>query len=117
MEIEMEKQVLKPVNSGVLLHIYDENPYKAVLTTASGLIVGQESTKQFKSKETGEMEENRQVIACAKVIAIGPECKNVQVGEDVFVVKTFCNPIPYQKKGYYILAEQNIMCRVTDDSE
>lgn len=103
---------LIPVNSGVLLKFYEDNPYKSIEKTSSGLIVGVESTQKYKSNETGEMEENTQVIICAKVIAVGPECKNVKVGEDVYVIKHFCNPIPFRKLGYYMLAEQNIMCRV-----
>ena len=61
---------------------------------------------------TGEMENNEEVIACAKVIAVGPKCENVQVGEDVFVVKYICNPVPFRKKGYYMVSESNILRRI-----
>jgi hypothetical protein len=41
-----------PVNTGVLLQFYDENPYRMIETTETGLIVGIESTKRYKSNET-----------------------------------------------------------------
>lgn len=101
-----------PCNLSVLVKFYDENPYRMVEKTSTGLYVGIESTKNFKSNETGEMERNEEVIACAKVIAVGPKCENVKVGEDVFVVKYICNPVPFRKMGYYMISESNIMCRI-----
>lgn len=101
---------LNPINTNVIVKFYDENPYRAVEKTASGLIVGLESTKKYKSNETGEMETNDEVVACAKVIAVGPECKQVRVGDDVFVTKIHCTPVPFRKKGYYMRTEQNVMC-------
>lgn len=101
-----------PCNLSVLVKFYEDNPYRTVETTSSGLIIGIESTKKYKSNETGEMENNEEVIVCAKVIAVGPKCENVQVGEDVFVVKYICNPVPFRKKGYYMVSESNILCRI-----
>jgi hypothetical protein len=71
-----------------------------------------QSTQRYKSNETGEMEENDEFVACAKVIAVGPKCENVKVGEDVFVIKHIANPVPIRKLGYYVISEPNILCRV-----
>ena len=84
-DVNTEEVNIIPVNTGVLLHFYDENPYRKIETTNSGLIIGIESTKTYKSDETGELETNDEAICCAKVIAVGPECKNVKVGEDVYI--------------------------------
>ena len=59
------------------------------------------------------MEENDEFVACAKVIAIGPKCENVKVGEDVFVIKHIATPCPFRKMGYYVISEANITCRVS----
>lgn len=101
-----------PCNLSVLVKFYEDNPYRTVEKTSSGLIVGIESTKKYKSNETGEMENNEEIIACAKVISVGPKCENVQVGDDVFVVKYICNPVPFRKMGYYMVSESNILCRI-----
>ena len=110
--INTEDVDIVPCNLSVLVKFYDENPYRKVEKTSTGLYVGIESTKKYKSNETGEMETNEEVIACAKVIAVGPKCENVKVGEDVFVVKHICNPVPFRKMGYYMVSESNIMCRI-----
>lgn len=103
-----------PCNLGVLIEFYSENPYRRIEQTKSGLFVGVESTKMYKSNETGEYEYNDEVVSCAKVIAVGPKCENVHVGEDIYVIRHVCNPIPFRKKGYYLINEANILCRVIE---
>lgn len=100
-----------PCNSNVIIQIYNDNPYRKIETTEAGLLLGTES-KTHKSKETGEQETNMPIIVCAKVIAIGPDCKNVKVGEDVFVSTFTIVPVPYMNTGYRAVTEQNIICRM-----
>lgn len=110
--INTEDVSIVPCNMGVLIKFYEDNPYRVLSTTKSGLIVGMQSTQRYKSNETGEMEENDEFVACAKVIAVGPKCENVKVGEDVFVIKHIANPVPIRKQSLYIISESNILCRV-----
>jgi len=102
---------LIPCNTGVILKFYEENPYARV-QTSGGILIGDEGNRRQLSNSTGEMEEDIQMVACAKVIAVGPKCENVKVGEDVFCYKGIAQPIPFFKQGYYNISEQNIMCRV-----
>ena len=104
-----------PCNTNVVLEFYEENPYRLVEISDNGLILGIESTKRYKSNETGEMEDSEEYIACAKVIAVGPACRNVKVGEDVFAVKHIANPLPFRKKGYRVINEENIICRLIEN--
>ena len=92
-----------PCNTGVLLQPYNDNPYKKIEKTKSGLIIGIESTQKYKSNDTGEIEENDEFVACAKVIA---------VGQDVFFIKHIAIPVPYRKMNYWTISEQNILCRI-----
>lgn len=110
--INTEDVDIIPCSMNVLVKFYEDNPYRSVETTSNGLIMGIESTKKYKSNETGEMETNEEVISCAKVIAVGPRCENVKVGEDVFIVRYIANPVPFRKKGYYMVSENNVMCRM-----
>lgn len=103
-----------PCNTGVLIQFYDQNPYRAIEKTKGGLIVGMESTKMYKSNETGEMEFNDEVVSCAKVLAVGPKCQNVEEGEDVYLIRHVATPIPYRKMGLYVISEQNIICRIKE---
>ena len=112
LDIITEDVDIIPCNTGVLIKFYDKNPYRAVEKTQSGLIVGMESTKMYKSNETGEMEFNDEVVSCAKVIAVGSKCQNVEAGDDVYVIRHVANPLPFRKMQYYVINEQNIMVRI-----
>lgn len=112
LDIKTDDVDIIPCNTGVLIKFYDKNPYRAIEKTQSGLIVGMESTKMYKSNETGEMEFNDEVVSCAKVIAVGPKCQNVEEGDDVYVVRHIATPLPYKKAGLFVISEQNIICRI-----
>lgn len=101
-----------PINNNVLIEPYIRNPYRNIETTASGLIVGIESSKTYKSNETGEIEQNTEVIKCGKVLAVGPLCKNVEVGDDVFYTTYSEGKVPFRKRGWIIASEGLLMCRI-----
>lgn len=88
-----------PINNNVLIEPYIRNPYRNIETTASGLIVGIESSKTYKSNETGEIQQNTEVIKCGRVLAVGPLCKNVEVGDDVFYTTYSEGKVPFRKRG------------------
>ena len=101
-----------PCNTGVLIKFYEDNPYRSIERTESGLIFGIQSSQKVVSEDSGEVEENDEYVACAKVIAVGPKCQNVRPGEDVYVIKHIAHPVPFRKMGYYEISEQNISCRL-----
>ena len=103
---------LVPVNANVIVKPYLQNPYRNIETTESGLIVGVESSKTYKSNETGEIERNNEVIKCGSVIAVGPACKNVEVGDDVFYTTYSEVKLPFRKKGYVVMSETLLICKV-----
>lgn len=110
--VDMSEVDIIPVNNNVLIQPYIQNPYRYIETTASGLIVGVESSKTYKSNETGEIEQNNEVVKCGKVIAVGPACKNVNVGDDVYYTTYSEAKLPFRKKGYVIVGEGLLICRI-----
>lgn len=111
-DVCMDDVQIIPTNANVLIQPYIRNPYRYIETTESGLIVGIESSKTYKSNETGEVEMNQEVVKCGKVIAVGPSCKNVNVGDDVFYTTYSQAVVPFRKKGYVIVGENLLMCRI-----
>lgn len=108
-----EKDVtIEPCYTNVIISFYDDNPYKGICVLDSGLILGADSNKKYKSNETGEMEDSEEYIACGKVIAVGPDCKYVKPGEDVYAVKHIATPLPFKNLGYRVINEQHIICRI-----
>ena len=115
--VDMSEVDIIPVNNNVLIQPYIQNPYRYIETTASGLIVGVESSKTYKSNETGEIEQNNEVVKCGKVIAVGPACKNVNVGDDVYYTTYSEAKLPFRKKGYVIVGEGLLICRIVKKNE
>lgn len=101
-----------PCNATVIIKPYEVNPYRKIDTTASGLIVGIESDKTYKSNETGEITQNEQVIRVGTVIAKGPKADNVEIGDDVFFTTYSMTPLPFRKLGYVCVSETLLICRV-----
>jgi co-chaperonin GroES (HSP10) len=106
-----------PCNANVVIKPYNTNPYRNIETTASGIVVGVESSKTYKSNETGEIEQNKDVIKAGKVLFVGPACKNVKVGEDVYYTTFSETPLPFRKKGYVVVGENLIICRIVKKGE
>lgn len=115
--VDMSEVDIIPVNNNVLIKPYVQNPYRYIETTASGLIVGVESSKTYKSNETGEIEQNNEVIKCGKVLAVGPACKNVNVGDDVYYTTYSEAKLPFRKKGYVIVGEGLLICRIVKKND
>ena len=111
-DVCMDEVDIIPTNTNILIQPYIKNPYRYIETTASGLIVGVESSKTYKSNETGEIEQNAEVVKCGKVLAVGPACKNVEVGDDVYYTTYSEAKLPFRKKGYVIVSEGLLICRI-----
>ena len=101
---------IKPINMNVIIKPYEVNPYRKIDKTASGLIIGIESDKTYKSNETGEIEQNDTVIRCGSVVYAGPKCENVEVGDDVFYTTYSMTPIPFRKEGLVVVSEGLLIC-------
>lgn len=46
----------------------------------------------FNNPDSGELDTLQELVACAKVIEIGPECKYVKPGDDVYYDPRTCYP-------------------------
>ena len=103
-----------PTGNRVIVKPYERNPYRVPLReTASGLILGDmETFAMHKSQEAGEMEASERGIWCCEVIAVGDECKYVNVGDDVYINYPMSTPIPVGEYKYRSINETNIICSI-----
>ena len=53
-------------------------------------------------------------IGCAKVIEVGPACKYVKNGDDVFYDTRVIKPVPFMNCGYYLTNEQNLISIINE---
>ena len=80
---------LKVINNNILVKPYAENPFQRIKQTASGFIYDLEGyTPTYTSNETGETEEEENIITVADVIEIGPKTEYIRPGDTVFYMGT-----------------------------
>ena len=99
----------------LLIKPFDTNPFQEVkieggiITDLGGM------TPEYKSNETGEIEQERQFIKVGTVIETGYECKFVKPGDVVFYTIASENAIPFFRQGFVTVAENRIMAIVNEN--
>lgn len=108
---DWESMDLIPCNANVILLPYEEHPYGQKITvSASGLITGGiNDPSLMKNPNSGEQESMKKGIWCCKVVAKGPKCENVEVGDDVYCRFDIAAPIPFGGQGLFAMSEQNLI--------
>lgn len=106
---DWKEKMLVPCNANIILLPYDEHPYtpKIEISTSGLLTGGVSDISLMKNPDTGEKESMKKGIWCCKVIAVGPKCENVVVGDDVYCRFDIAVPIAFGGLGYYSISEQN----------
>lgn len=116
LELEKQKQAeldaklatleLMPMGNKIILLPYPRNPYRKVMQ--GSIIV--DYNGEFDNPDSGEKDKLDELVACAKVIEIGPDVKYVKVDDDVFYDPRSCYPIPFLSLGYRSTSEPQILC-------
>jgi hypothetical protein len=107
---DLEKLEIKVIGIGLLIKPFEENPFQTIRRTSKGLITDVGGLKPiYKSRETGDWEEEEQFIHVGTVIDNGPACKWVREGDIVMWRKVSETPVPFYKQGLVLVAEQSIM--------
>ena len=113
---ELEKKLpnleLMPVGYNIIILPYPHNPYKKIITQGGIIVDGYEG--QFKNPDSGENDHLKLGIGTAKVIEVGPLCKYVNKGDDIFYDTRVVKPIPFLDLGYQLSTEQNIIAIINE---
>ena len=111
-EIEEKLQTLEllPMNNKIIILPYPENPYKKVIE--GNIIV--EYDGSFMNPDSGQRDKMQTLVGCAKVIEVGPECKYLNVGDDVYYDTRTVYPVPFMSLGYVLCSETQILCNMNE---
>ena len=103
---KLETLEMLPMMNKIILQPYPVNPYRKVVE--GSLIV--DYTGAFKNPDTGEDDKLQELVGCAKVIEVGPECKYLKPGDDVYYDTRTVYPVPFMSMGYRLTSEPQILC-------
>ena len=109
---DLNQLEIRPLYEGVLIKPLAQNPLKKkkkvgnIIMDTGGLI------PEYKSKETGEWEEEESFIHYGVVQEVGPTCKYLKEGDVVMWRKPSETPVPFYKQGLVLVNERSIMITV-----
>ena len=112
-ELNAKLQTLEilPMMNKVILLPYPTNPYKKVLN--GSIIV--DYNGEFDNPDSGEKDKLQELVACAKVIEVGPECKYLKAGDDIYYDPRTCYPVPFMSLGYRLTSEHQVLCVLNEN--
>lgn len=113
---EMTGLEIIPNLSYVLIKPFEQNPFQQIKVTKSGIITDLGGlAPQYKSNETGEIEEEQQFIKVGSVVEVGFDCRFIKPGDIVFYSIVTETPVPFYKQGFITVAENRIIAVVNDN--
>lgn len=105
------KREIKPLYDNVLVLPYAENPYANLKTESGFMLVDGE----FESQDSGEKEKLDLFVGCGSVIEVGPTCKYLKVGDDIFFDTRSMRPVPFMRQGFLQGSERNVIAMMNDN--
>lgn len=101
-----ERLELIPLGNKVILSPYPRNPYRQIMSEG-GIIT--DYNGEFFNPDSGETDKAPELVGCAKIVEVGPECKYVKPGDDVYYSPNTCYPLPFMSMGYRITSEPQLL--------
>lgn len=109
---------IKPLGNYVLISPFKVNPFQKIERSASGLIIDTGGYVPLaKSNDSGEFEEEEQVIKQGTVIEVGPDVKWLKKDDIIMWVKASEIPVPFYRLGFVTVSESRAIVVINDDLE
>lgn len=108
---KLDKLEMLPLGNKVIILPYPVNPYKKLIE--GSIII--DYSGQFQNPDSGEKDKLQELVACAQVIEVGPDCRHLQVGDDVYYLPNTAYPLPFMSLGYKLTSEPQILCTLNEN--
>ena len=112
---DMNGLEIMPLFGYVLIQPFEKNPFQQIKVSDSGIITDLGGmTPQYKSNETGQIEEENQFIKVGTVIETGHKCEFLKTGDIVFYTIASECMVPFFRQGFVVVNENRIIAVVND---
>ena len=109
---DLNQLEIRPLYEGVLIKPLAQNPFQKIKKVGNIIMDTGGLIPEYKSKETGEWEEEESFIHYGVVQEVGPTCKYLKEGDIVMWRKPSETPVPFYKQGLVLVNEHSIMITV-----
>jgi len=115
----IEKIEIMPIGNYVLVKEFAENPFQRIVRDSkSGLILDLGGQKpQYKNTDSGELEEEENIIRVGVIQQSGPECKWCREGDTIMYTKMSAVPVPFYRQGLQLVNEQRVLVTINEGLE
>lgn len=104
-----------PMFNYVLIQPFDKNPFQQIQITDSGIVTDLGGmTPEYKSNETGNIEQEEQYMKVGTVVEVGHKCEFLKPGDVVFYTIASQAMIPFFRQGFVVVSESRIMAVVNE---
>lgn len=107
--VNAKKLEIAPIYKNIIIDVYDENPYLKKQTED-----GLDLNSDFINSDSGQVEEKKLTIECAKVIEVAPDCTYIHAGDDVLVNILQLTPVPFMGHYYWMVNEQAVKAVIAE---
>lgn len=104
----MDGLEVMPNERNLLVIPYAKNPYNKMEQSSLGIYTG-DTGGMFKNPDSGEEDRMEQGIVVARVIEVGPDCKSVAAGDDIYYTSPSQTTLPFFSQGFYIVHESRVL--------
>ena len=106
---------IMPMFAYALIQPFEKNPFQQIKISEGGIITDLGGhTPEYKSNETGEIEEEQQFIKVGTVIEVGYKCEFLKPGDIVFYTIASETMVPFFRQGFVVVNENRIMAVVNE---
>lgn len=111
---KMNSMEIKPMYSYILVKPYAENPYQKIEITGAGLIIPKAGDYTVVDPTDGVEKKEENFTVVANVIEVGPTCKYVQAGDDIYYRRAQGVPVPFFRQGFEVVDEHQIQVVINE---
>lgn len=105
-DAKLETLEILPMGNKVMISKYPKNPYRKIMEGS----IHVDWTGDFNNPDTGEKDTQKVFVGCAEVIEVGPDCKYLKPGDDIYYDTRTCYPVPFMSLGYELTTEPQVLC-------
>ena len=109
---KMKSMEIMPSMGYVLCKPYDVNPYQKIEIKGNILIPTYDG--KFINPDSGEEDTEEQLTVVANVIEVGPLCKYVKSGDDIYYRRHQGIPVPFFRQGFEVVNENQIQVIINE---
>ena len=114
LSLKAEDIEIMPIGNYLLVKEFPTNPFQRIVKQGNIITDLGGQAPIFTNTETGELQEEEEVIKVGVIIEKGPECKWCKETDTIFYTKPSAVPVPFYKQNLQLVCENRVLAVVNE---